>query len=394
MIHSPLYLLLLSLSVSALPFMAGQYLHTAVAFGLFSTETAFLAILLRFLNKPKIATVIISACALFCLFADFESLCESFNQSTASIWNLSTNYWWGPILFAIIPLLVVAVAATLGYNFFSLKRYTKKTWFTTIVVMLCILPFGNSSLYNLLQEKSIPEPEISTVTTQKRLVEQWDKNKNPFHPSRPTLAVLVESLGASQDHEKTKELLSAYSFGKPTFSGISLRNSAHTQGAELEDFKLMTALKDSVFQKWYVHGYDGSFYRRQANYSKVGFDSLLFKEDFEQRGLPICKLGFTGICDSSIVEFIDKLMSDSIPKYIYWTTLDTHPPYDDNTPGINEAEIFMKRQQNTARYIAQLAIRHPEYQIVVRGDHSPMTNFQKGKLPTFLYRWVPLVIFN
>ena len=198
--------------------------------------------------------------------------------------------------------------------------------------------------------------------------------------------------------------------------GLYFRHASHTQGAEWEDFNtpggnvksesVPVKFKADGLQTWYLHGYDGSFYERNQNYAKFGFDSLLFKDDLDRRRLSSCKYGFTGICDSAIISYMDSLLADSVPKFIYWTTLDSHPPYEKATvkekssacKSLELSDIdctFFTLQENTAKNIAWLANRHPEYTFVIRGDHRPMGSATDASfVQSFYFKWVPLIILN
>ena len=100
------------------------------------------------------------------------------------------------------------------------------------------------------------------------------------------------------------------------------------------------------------------------------------------------------------------MLADSLPKFIYWTTLDAHPPYE--FAKIREKSIaceslalsdvdctYFTLQQNTARYLVRLAQKYPNYRFVIRGDHRPMGSLEQSDfVQSFYFRWVPLVILN
>ena len=245
----------------------------------------------------------------------------------------------------------------------------------------------------------------------------WQKDKNVITDfTKATVVVLVESYGVNKSVAYTDSLLAPFANSNATFSGLYLRAAGHTQGAEWEDFDapggklrgtpLPQKFRDNGFQTWYLHGYDGSFYKRASNYAKFGFDTLLFRKEFRSRGLSECHYGFLGICDSSIIGYIDSLLTDSIPKFIYWTTLDAHPPYE-LADGIEKSSAcqsmqfsdidctYFTLQQNTMKRLAMLAKKHPEYRFIIRGDHRPMGSVKESKfVQSFYFRWVPLIILD
>ena len=245
----------------------------------------------------------------------------------------------------------------------------------------------------------------------------WEKEKAVITDfSKPTVVVLIESFGVNKSMAYTDSLLALYKNSKVSFIGLFPRDAAHTQGAEWEDFgapqgslneKIVPQqFKANGLETWFLHGYDGDFYERDENYDKFGFDHLLFKKDFEERNFSSCQYGFKGICDSSVAVFIDSLLADSLPKFIYWTTLDAHPPYE--FAKIREKSIaceslalsdvdctYFTLQQNTARYLVRLAQKYPNYRFVIRGDHRPMGSLEQSDfVQSFYFRWVPLVILN
>ena len=251
----------------------------------------------------------------------------------------------------------------------------------------------------------------------KRELAQWDSAVPVIADfSKPTVMILVESYGVNKSVDYDKALFSTYADVNPDFMGLFFRNASHTQGAEWEDFNTLKGIsnrsavpakfKANGLQTWYLHGYNGSFYERRANYAKFGFDSLLYREDLEKRNLSKCNYGFSGICDSALVNYMDSLLADSVPKFIYWTTLDSHPPYEKATVkekssacklfDLSDVDCtFFTLQENSAKRIVWLAKRHPEYTFIIRGDHRPMGSLeQSGFVQSFYFRWVPMVVIN
>lgn len=354
---------------------------------------------------------------------------NGFRLYLSDVWGLASFFWWGVLLFLAAPCLCVALQYFFARKILwgKLRLEFSPAKCATLLLILFAVHFAVSFLQERQPILSFPVKdavdqmflkgvESKSVLLQqdaKETFAQWNADEPVHDFNKPTLQILVESWGTRKDVSYAKKLFEPYiGSDDVTFWGVFLREAAYTQSAEFEDldargfpdsrwFSALKNFKSHGYQAWYVHGYEGNFYKRKENYGVYGFDSLYFMEELVQKGLATCKLGFTGICDSSIVNFLDSLMTDSVPKYIYWTTLDTHPPYEKSVVGSDceKSEdgiecIYTKLQLNTAAQIVKLARKHPEYRIVVRGDHRPMGALGSGFVSSFYYRWVPMVVFH
>lgn len=403
----------------------------------FAVASVYFAMFLIASLVPRQKKFLLPVFVVFSLFL-FVADCGNFFYSTfvlklSDVWGLAKFFWWGPVLFIVLPAGVVALqyfyarkilwgesrlelspmvaiailAASIGLNFGinqfqhrqPIMEYPVKTWFWQLFTP------------GIIGQNSYLQEDI------KRMFPQWDSTASVIMDfSKPTVMILVESYGVNKSVEYDKALFSAYADGNPDFMGLFFRNTNHTQGAEWEDFNALNGVvnhssvpskfKANGLQTWYLHGYDGSFYERSANYAKFGFDSLLYREDLEKRNLARCSYGFSGICDSALVNYMDSLLTDSIPKFIYWTTLDSHPPYEKATVkekssackslALSDVDCtFFTLQENTAKHIVWLAKRHPEYTFIIRGDHRPMGAFADVDfVQSFYYRWVSMIVLN
>lgn len=352
---------------------------------------------------------------------------NGFRLYLVDVWNLASFFWWGVLLFIFVPCLWMLMVYFFARKMMWVDRkfYPSPLKCCVILVAFLLAHLGVGTLQDRQSLLSFPirdavnqmflkGTESKNVLLQqdaKDAFEIWKRNEPVVSLDKPTLQILVESWGVKKDVSLAKSFFEPYRFENATFMGLFLRESAYTQGAEWEDFgiddgdniqeSVPAQFKEHGFQTWYVHGYDGDFYRRHDKYGAYGFDSLVFKDEFIQKGLSQCEYGFTGICDSSIALFLDSLMTDSVPKYIYWTTLDSHPPYEKSLAGSRCGQedegvecIFRELQLNTAAIIAKLAKKHPEYRVVIRGDHRPMGSLGPGFVSSFYYRWVPMVVFH
>ena len=385
-------------------------------------------------RQKKYLLPVFVAFSLFFLVAD----CGNFFYSTfvlklSDVWGLAKFFWWGSVLFVALP--VVVVALQYFYARKILWGESRLEISHPVVLAIVLISVGVNYGVNCIQQRqSIMEFPVKSWFWQlftpgiigqnsylqediKSEYRQWDSALSVVKDfSKPTVMVLVESYGVNKSVEYNKALFASYANYNPHFMGLYFRHASHTQGAEWEDFNtpggkvksesVPVKFKANGLQTWYLHGYDGSFYERNQNYAKFGFDSLLFKDDLDRRRLSSCKYGFTGICDSAIISYMDSLLADSVPKFIYWTTLDSHPPYEKATvkekssacKSLELSDIdctFFTLQENTAKNIAWLANRHPEYTFVIRGDHRPMGAATDASfVQSFYFKWVPLIILN
>lgn len=403
----------------------------------FAVAGVYLAMFLIASFTPRQKKYLLPVFVLFSLFL-FIADCGNFFYSTfvlklSDVWGLAKFFWWGPVLFVVLPVAVVALQYFYARNI--LWGGNRLEISHSVAFSILIIAVGLNFGINLLQQRQpIMEYPVKTWFWQlftpgiigqnsylqediKREFLQWDSTASVITDfSRPTVMILVESYGVNKSVEYDKALFSVYADGNPDFMGLFFRNTNHTQGAEWEDFNIMNGVANSSsvpakfkangLQTWFLHGYDGSFYDRRTNYAKFGFDSLLYRENLEKRNLTKCNYGFSGICDSALVNYMDSLLTDSVPKFIYWTTLDSHPPYEKATVkekssvcksfALSDVECtFFTLQENTAKRIVWLAKRHPEYTFIIRGDHRPMGAFADVDfVQSFYYRWVSMIVLN
>ncbi len=397
----------------------------------------FLLIYVITLTMPRRGIIDLFVFISFALFFAIIDWCNFFYStfvlSIQDVWNLARFFWWGIILFIAVPLIQILLETFFVRN--VLWRGEVKLS-CNIVILIALIVFAIDFGVNKLQQRQpildfavytwvwrLCNPDIVSQSPYlqeniKSVYPIWKKDKaviNDFE--KPTVVVLVESFGVNKSVDYTKLLFAPFLNSETlSFAGLYLRESSHTQGAELEDFGKLKNVADSTLlpqkfknngiETWYLHGYEGSFYDCRANYAKYGFDSLYFKRELKAQGLPECFYGFKGICDTSIVDYMDSLLNDSVPKFIYWTTLDGHPPYEFVSLGKksnmcatlkldNISCTYLSLQQNTMNHLVALSKRHTNYRFVIRGDHRPMgTLEQPDFVQSFYFRWVPLIILN
>ncbi len=358
---------------------------------------------------------------------------STFVLTLPNVWDLAKFYWWGPLLFVGVPISIVALQVLFARKILWGEKRLEISHLTCYILTATALAL-NLGVNKLQDRQPIMDFAVKKWFWQvctpgiigynsflqediRSNFSVWEKNKSVISDfTRPTVVILVESFGVNKSVPYTKALLSSFESSKVSFLGLYSREASHTQGAEWEDFgtpggtvrdnPIPQKFKDHGLETWYIHGYDGNFYKRSDNYGKFGFDSLVFKKDLLNRGLNNCAYGFQGICDSAIIGFLDSLLTDSVPKFIYWTTLDAHPPYELTTLAEKAPECslldlsdvdctYLTLQENTMKHLARLISKHDRYRFVVRGDHRPMGALEKTDfVQSFYFRWVPLIIAN
>jgi hypothetical protein len=163
--------------------------------------------------------------------------------------------------------------------------------------------------------------------------------------------VLLESWGLSTDASMRNSLVAPYAqpellaryqvvqgtvpFYGTTVGGEARELCSSSMGFQIVDASahaLQNCLPDRLASLGYhnvsVHGMDGHVFERATWYKSIGFQELLFRDQFRQQGLPDCVGAFRGTCDTAIAGWIgNRLESRSAdPEFIYWVTLNSHLP--------------------------------------------------------------------
>ena len=400
------------------------------------------AVLISFIKRNSKQVVYFLACIFFVFSVFFDSaslIKDSFMMNISQFWKACSFFWWGILLFILVPLanscLIVffsrkviceakpspisPITATLIITITLFANYC----FTTVQSRMLLVDFPvyryfqdynmfKSFDVNSMQKNIVQEESLCAET--KAVFKIWEF-QDSILLKKKTVYVLVESYGVHKDTTIAKEMIfKPFKGYNPTFIGILSRHAMYTQGAELEDLgnadyhdsteiPLISNMKKNHIEAWYIHGYEGSFYSRKIKYKQYGFDSLLFIDELQNKNAQTCNYGFEGVCDTFMVSVLDSILSRSGDKFIYWTTLDTHPPYKSNI-NLPSYSVFCKNLsisdkmctylsliENTLKSVAKLSQKHPDYQFVIRGDHRPMGTIDPND---FYYAWVPMIILN
>lgn len=388
-------------------------------------------------RKNKFILPFIGISYLLLFLADASNILFSgFNIKLCELWNLASFFIWGIALFISIPCLQIALVL-----FFSRKIFLdteEKLWIYRPAILLVlflfilILNWGVNSLQDRERIVSCTLKDYSSffdkeLTSSKNHYLNPDikaaypiYDKNDLHTANSNyekvVMILVESWGVPKNINLLQASFSIFDSIPNSFVGLYPRNAAYTQGAEWEDLGipggevndsiLPAKYKKAGYETWYVHGYDQKFFDRAEKYPTYGFDSLLFRSDFIKRGLKACRYGYPGICDSSLEHWLEKKLDEPGKKFIYWTTLDAHYPYDGQNfekksklcSQFNLSDlscVFWTHEEETLQSIATLVKKFPSTRFIVRGDHRPMgkpsyTEF----LESFYAFWVPIITFN
>lgn len=371
---------------------------------------------------------------LFIIVCSWSLFFESaFSMSLGELWGIAKFFWWGCVLFFLVPILQIGIVLFFMRRIIFLTNlHVHCASFVIITIALLLIHFISDSIqkrqpvldfpvYSFIKQQLQPGRITQNSILRKDAKEKFlvanDVDGDGILDSlklndiRPTVMVLVESWGFRKEFQMNLDEFSVFDSNKVSFKGIWRRQGNYTQSAEYEDFEISQSPKETLveryrdlnFDTWYVHGYDGEFYEREEKYNAIGFNHLKFKENLSAQGLNRCNYGFEGICDSSVVQFLDALLTDSVPKFVYWTTLDSHPPFETQKRpddkicfGLNDVEcIHTVRIRNSLKQISLLAEKHPEYRFVLRGDHRPMGSLtSSGFVTSFYHCWVPVIVLN
>ncbi len=362
---------------------------------------------------------------------------DTYQMSLREFWSIASYFWWGTLLFFLVPILYLALMIYFARRIFG-KQKMRVHWFVCVLSVL-VVALANPVLLHFQKRLSVVEFSVTKFFDKYNvrksfdltpgsgegvIAEKIDEEIKVIFPIRDsyehfeignkTVSILVESFGVDRDISIAQNMIvEPFKNSKVSLYGLLKRRCMFTHGAELEDFgnighfdttriSLMDQLDENNVKSYYIHGYMGSFYSRNEKYPKFGFKNFW---DIEQIGKPngICDYGFKGVCDSAVISVIDSLLSDSSSKYIYWTTLDSHPPYKGGLnlssysslckrESIDEKKcIYLSLIENTLKNIASLANKHPDYKFIIRGDHRPMATVDPNQ---YYYGWVPFIVLN
>jgi phosphoglycerol transferase MdoB-like AlkP superfamily enzyme len=232
------------------------------------------------------------------------------------------------------------------------------------------------------------------------------------HSAPNVVLVLLESWGRSTNENLNEALLAPYAAtgvseqyrieagAVPFFSSTvpgEIRelcgNSSgfHVLDASTEELKHCKTSQFAAhgYRTVALHGMNGNMFSRTNWYPKMGFQEILFNDDFRQMGLADCAGAFVGTCDADVAALIGKRLgeSSSQPLFLHWVTLGSHLPVavpsglrdgarcSTNLPTGSDPTLCAWYQLvfNVHQSMAQIAtekLARPTVFIIV-GDHAP-----------------------
>jgi hypothetical protein len=233
----------------------------------------------------------------------------------------------------------------------------------------------------------------------------FDHLTDADRPRRNVLLVIVESLGYLRDPDQRKVLFSAFDdpalkdrFGITTGTTSFYGPTAYGEMRELCGVRayytvmfgdhppscLPSAFAEHGYRTFSIHGFTSQFYDRLSWYPKVGFARSVFEGNTQRHYGRRCGGPFVGLCDVEIAGALsDRLAAAKDPMFIYWLTLNSHVPVpaEEATPrhdcatggpfGDPEVCAMAEIWEDLFDEINRLALRNPETEILLVGDHAP-----------------------
>ncbi|MBR6670742.1 MAG: sulfatase-like hydrolase/transferase [Ruminococcus sp.] len=160
-------------------------------------------------------------------------------------------------------------------------------------------------------------------------------------------------------------------FGLPVRS-LNDPNMPQRDLAEREQPALAQYYKNWGYNTAYVHPFYENFYSRRKVYSRFGFDTMIFENDFT---VPVENFG-TYISDTTVFNQLESLINESDePMYIHTTTMQNHQPYDQGENPDAEFENYCQWIQHTneelAKFLDRLEQSDEPTLVLFVGDHFP-----------------------
>lgn len=309
-----------------------------------------------------------------------------------------------PVYAGMLAALTLFIAANVTFLMryrVSMARGNKGVLAVAIVACLAgDMAINGSANLDLGPAAGIGQPFQSAVQ-----VSGFDEVAGASRPKHHVLLVLVESLGQLRDPQQRKVLFSSFddeklrerfavttgttSFFGPTAYG-EMRELCQLRSSygSLLDSDRPSCLPAQFAARGYrtvsVHGFTSAFYDRLSWYPRIGFVRTVFQETATATYKRRCGGPFVGPCDVEIADVIsDRLSAATQPMFVYWLTLNSHVPvrageatprHDCATGGpFGDPEVCTMAEiwEDLFAAISRLAMRNPETEILLVGDHAP-----------------------
>jgi phosphoglycerol transferase MdoB-like AlkP superfamily enzyme len=293
---------------------------------------------------------------------------------------------WGKLVFVLVALVVLDFASTR-----HLARSSAGT--TAIAIARDFQPLD-------LKPENLWRTESATLQLNKDI----DTGKLA---AENVVLVMVESLGEARDPALAnwieQPLLSGdiskrYSVSRGTveFEGSTvfgeLRELCGLRGVGMRMAELQTSqtggclpakLNARGYETVSIHGVTSAMFRRSEWYPRLGFQRMIFPENWPRKDPNFCNAQFHGICDLDGAGAVrDELLAATRPEFVYWLTIESHVQLDsaERKPSAGdckniEAEVcqMVTTQRNVLTEIAKIVLDPAlkPTRFVVVGDHSP-----------------------
>lgn len=314
----------------------------------------------------------------------------------------------GPDSYRIWSLAIVVFTITTIFIFFNLeyKKIDKRNTILLLILFICI---GKSQAFILVNDQYSKFKEVKSNQKlesskndeyiSKDIVEDVSSN------SKRILLIVNESWGSTSNESIQRSILNplyknkdsydyilngSFKFVGSTVSGelrelcqkySNVMNITKVEDKEFTDC-LPSKLRKRGYNTYAIHGTDGKLYDRKRWYPLAGFENVLFKDSF--KNFRDCK-SFSGKCDYDLFEPISNILANGEKVFLYWLTLNTHSPYDDELfiDGFDCSQYDIKPDSETCLNLKQqyqFFYRLSEYtkddrmkgvEIYIVGDHAP-----------------------
>lgn len=248
----------------------------------------------------------------------------------------------------------------------TLWQKTNMIAFAIVIISLAIVayipslenqsnPFGKPwHLQPSIHEDSLSQKYLSDyqILDHRQLLKQY------FDSTHANIFILVDAWGVPIEESLLNREFEYFN-NLPHKFAIHQRMANRSKHAELVEFR------NSVQKNIYLFGGDSLEYNRPSYIAEIGFNRALF--------CPKCK-------DSVMISMIDSLLNTDSLQLIAWTTQSSRSGDRDSL-------------HKSLKLIADLAVHHPEVQLVIQGTHRPILCSSDVR-NAYKSHWVPVAILN
>lgn len=388
-----------------------------------------------FFKEKNVKNIFLFICLFICFFIDFYLLILQifpFVELNEVVY-LSGFLFYGPVVYRLIILSSLIIFFIIFYIIRKAIEQKSFSFFPLIFLMGMSFILGGQSyiLYcyqasykSFNQIKGYENNKLSKNRYESALF-QWYSQLNENFTSNKVLFIVNESWGSTinsghhnqilKEIYKHKSKLEYLREGEFPFIGATVAgevrelcnkkpNSLNLSHVVDEEFKecIPNLLKLKKYETIAIHGAEGDLYARNIWYTRAGFNQQLFAKDLHQGG--DCK-SFSGRCDFHLTSIIQNQLIQNEKVFLYWLTLNTHAPYDDQLfvdgfsclkSGIEESTSSCRNLKLQYQFFYSLGrlIDDPKLkglEIIIVGDHSPPILNMKGNLFVFKGNYVPWI---